>query len=139
VPIKPTISVRALALAGLAAAALAGCGSSFKNVAGTDVPAATAKPAGYGVVDVAPRPHAQCIRKAGLPAVRTGLTRIQVGALPAGPTVVFAPDPNAAEAEQIENKAQGAEVIGAAVLYVHGAPDSELVKVEACLDQGVAG
>ena len=136
---RRTTLVRALALSGLAVTALAGCGNSFKAVAGTDVPAATAKPLGYGVIDVAPRPHAQCIRAAGLPATRLGLTTIQVGALPAGPTIVFAPDPNAAEAEQITNQAPGAEVIGAALLYVHGAPDPELAKIEACLDQGVAG
>jgi hypothetical protein len=136
---KLTSSARAIVLCGLVAAALAGCGSSFKAVAGSNVPAATSKPLGYGVVDQAPLPHTKCIRAAGLPAVRIGLTKIQVGALPAGPTIIFAPDPNAAEAEQIEDKAPGAEVIGAAVLFVHQAPDSELAKLEACLDQGVAG
>jgi len=136
---KFTSSARAIAISGLAAAALAGCGSSFKAVAGSGVPAATGKPLGFGVADQAPVPHAKCIRAKGLPAVRIGLTKIQVGALPAGPTIIFAPDPNAAEAEQIEGKAPGAEVIGAAVLFVHQAPDSELSKLESCLDQGVAG
>lgn len=136
---KWTSSGRLLTLAGLAAVALAGCGSSFKTVAGSNVPAPTANPLGYGVVDNAPRPHAQCIRQAGLPATRIGLTTIQVGPLPAGPTIVFAADPNAAENEQITDQAQGAEVIGAALLYVHGAPTPELAKIEACLDHGVAG
>jgi hypothetical protein len=136
---KFTSSARAIAISGLAAAALTGCGSSFKTVAGSSVPAASSKPLGNGVVDQAPVPHAKCIRAKGLPAVRVGLTTIQVGALPAGPTIIFAPDPNAAEAEQIEGKAPGAEVIGAAVMFVHGAPDSELAKLESCLDQGVAG
>jgi hypothetical protein len=134
-----TTSARAIALSGLVAAALAGCGSSFATIAGSAVPAATKKPLGYGVIDHAPLPHAKCMRAAGLPAVTVGVTGIQVGALPVGPTVDFAPDPNAAEALQIENKAPGAEVIGAAVLYVHGAPDAELKQVEACLAQGVAG
>ena len=137
--IKLSTSARAIALTGLAAVALAGCGNSFATVAGSAVPAATKKPLGYGVINHAPLPHATCMRAAGLPAVTVGLTGIQVGALPAGPTVEFAPDPNAAEALQIEDKAQGAEVIGAALLYVHGAPDAELKKVEACLAQGVAG
>lgn len=136
---KLTSSARALALSGLAAAAVAGCGSSFKATAGSTVPPATSKPLGYGVVDQASLPHVKCMQAAGLPAVRVGATTIQVGMLPAGPTVDFAPDPNAAEAEQIENEAQGAEVIGAALLYVHAAPDAELAKVEACLQQGVAG
>jgi hypothetical protein len=134
-----TSSARAIALFGLFAVALAGCGSSFKPVAGSPVPAASTTPLGYGVVDQAPVPHLRCIRAAGLPAVRIGATTLQVGALPAGPTVDFAPDPNAAEAEQIEGKAQGAEVIGSALLYVHAAPNAELAKLESCLDQGVAG
>lgn len=62
-----------------------------------------------------------------------------MGALPGGPTIEFAPDPNAAEALQIEAKAPGAEVIGASLLYVHGASDAELRTLEGCLDQGVAG
>jgi hypothetical protein len=139
VSLKLTSTARAIALTGMAAAALAGCGSSFKAIAGSNVPAPTAKPLGYGVVDQAPLPHTKCIRAAGLPAVRVGPSKIQVGTLPAGPTVIFAPDPNAAEAEQIEGQAQGAEVIGAAVLYVHGGSDAELATVEACLRQGVAG
>jgi hypothetical protein len=139
VSLKLTSTARAIALAGITAAALAGCGNSFSPVAGSSVPAATAKPLGYGVVDQAPLPHTKCIRASGLPAVRVGPSTIQVGSLPAGPTVVFAPDPNAAEAKQIQGLAQGAEVIGASVLYVNAAPDAELKKVEACLDQGVAG
>jgi hypothetical protein len=139
VSLKLTSTARAIVLTGVAAAALAGCGSSFKSVPGSSVPAATVKPLGYGVVDQAPLPHTQCMRASGLPAVRVGPSTIQVGTLPAGPTVVFAPDPNAAEAEQIEGVAPGAEVIGASVLYVHGASDTELSKVEACLQQGVAG
>jgi hypothetical protein len=139
VSLKLTSTVRAIALTGMAAAALAGCGSSFKAVAGSSVPAATSKPLGYGVVDQAPLPHVKCMRAAGLPAVRVGQARIQVGTLPSGPTVVFEPDPNTAEGDQIKGQAQGAEVIGASLLYVHGASDAELTKVEACLDQGVAG
>ena len=80
-----------------------------------------------------------CIRAAGLPASRVGLTGIQVGALPTGPTVVFDADPNTAESEQIKVVAPGAEVIGASLLYVHQAPDAELQKIETCLSQGVAG
>lgn len=136
---KLTSSARAIVLSGLAAAALAGCGNSFATVAGSNVPAATKKPIGYGVVDQASLPHTKCMQAAGLPAVRVGQASIQVGSLPVGPTVVFAPDPNAAEAEQIQNQAQGAEVIGASLLYVHGAPDAELATIEACLREGVAG
>jgi hypothetical protein len=79
------------------------------------------------------------MQAAGLPAVRVGQVKVQVGSLPVGPTVVFAADPNAAENEQITGQAQGAEVIGASLLYVHGAPDAELATIESCLRQGVAG
>jgi hypothetical protein len=136
---KLTSAARAIAVSGLAAAALAGCGSSFKQIAGSNVPAATKKPLGYGVVNQASLPHAKCMQAAGLPAVRVGPTKIQVGSLPSGPTVIFAPDPNAAEVEQIEGKAPGAEVIGASLLFVHGGSEDVLKQVEACLDQGVAG
>ena len=133
-----SIKLTIFAVLGLAIA-LAGCGSSFKAVAGSNVPAASSKPLGYGVIDQAPLPHAKCMRARGLAAERVGLTKIQVGSLPGGPTVIFEPDPNTAEAQQIEGKAPGAEVIGAALLFVHQAPDSELKKIESCLDQGVAG
>ena len=131
--------VRVIVIAGLAVVALAGCASSFGHVAGSDVPASSTNPLGRGVIDRAPLPHLRCIRAAGLPAVAVGLTGIQVGVLPAGPTIEFAPDPNTAEGEQIRAEAPGAEVIGAALLYVHGAPDAELKKLEGCLDEGVAG
>ena len=132
-----------IALAGLAAAALAGCGSGFKPVAGSAVPAASALPLGRGVVDQARQPYYTCIRAAGLPVTKVGYETLQVGPLPSGPTIHFAPDPPAAEQEQIDAaaypQAQGAENIGAALLYVHAAPDSELATIEACLDQHVKG
>ena len=44
-------------------------------------------------------------------------TKLQVGAAPAGPTVVFTPTAGAAQAQQIDGNAQGAEVIGPALMY----------------------
>lgn len=140
--IRLTSSARAIALVGLASAALAGCGGGIKPVAGSDVPASSSKPLGRGVVDQAREPYYKCIRAAGLPVVKVGRTPaegLQVGALPAGPTIAFAPSPGSAEGEQMTGQAQGAEVIGAALLYVHQAPDAELAKIEDCLDQGVTG
>jgi hypothetical protein len=74
-----------------------------------------------------------------LPAQKVGRVSIQIGPLPAGPTVEFLPTPSAAQAAQIEGQAQyqGAEVIGAALLYPHGATDHELSKIESCLASGV--
>ena len=134
-----TSSARAIALSGLAATALAGCGSSIHSQPGSTVPVASAKPLGYGVVDRARRPYFTCIRAAGLPVVDVGSSTLQVGPQPAGPTIHFEATPGGAQEQQIDGQAQGAEAIGAAQLYVHGAPDAELEKIENCLDQGVTG
>lgn len=68
-----------------------------------------------------------------------GTTAIQVGQLPAGPTIRFAPTQGAATADQIENTEQGAEVIGSALLYPNQASNSELNTIEDCLAHGVSG
>ena len=80
-----------------------------------------------------------CILAAHLPAQKVGRVVIQVGPLPAGPTVEFLPTPSAAQAAQIEGQPQyqGAEVIGAALLYPHGGSDHELAQIEGCLAHGV--
>jgi hypothetical protein len=83
--------------------------------------------------------HVACIRAQHLPVQEVGLTRLQIGAAPAGPRVVFEPTPGAAQAAQIAGRAQGAEVIGSALLYPEQAPDSELAKIEVCLAKGVTG
>jgi hypothetical protein len=141
-----TRSARAIALLGLATAALAGCGSQFAPQAGSTVSASSSLPGGRGIIDRARKPYYTCMRAAGLPVVLVGRAPaevLQVGALPAGPTIEFASFPQVAEGEQIDAaaypQAQGAEVIGAALLYVHSASDAELTKIENCLDQGVKG
>jgi hypothetical protein len=114
----------------LAAVALSACGSSVKP------------PQGYGSIDD-PRTgnpnYLQCIRDHGLSAVKIGMDGIQVGQLPAGPTIKFLSTPGAATAAQIDGRVQGSEVIGAAVLYPNQGSNSELAEIEGCLDQGVKG
>jgi hypothetical protein len=66
-----------------------------------------------------------------------GATGIQVGQLPAGATIRFTPSTGAAEAAQLEGQAQGAEVIGSALVYPNQAADSELRVIENCVAQGV--
>jgi hypothetical protein len=85
--------------------------------------------------------HFKCIQAHHLPAQKTGQVGIQIGSLPSGPTVQFLPTPGAAQAAQIEGQPQyqGAEVIGAALLYPHGASDTELTQIESCLASGVSG
>ncbi len=122
--------LRTLLAGGLAVVALSACGSA-------------AKPSqGRGRVDD-PRTggpdYLKCIRDQGLSAVEVGATGIQVGQPPAGPTIRFLPTPGAATAAQIAGSTQGAEVIGAALLYPNQGSNGELQSIESCLGQGVKG
>ena len=123
-------SLKTLLAGGLAVVALSACGSAVKPSQGR------------GRVDD-PRTggpdYLKCIRDQGLTAVEVGATGIQVGQPSAGPTIRFLPTPGAATAAQIDGNTQGAEVIGAALLYPNGASNGELQAVEGCLDHGVKG
>jgi hypothetical protein len=68
-----------------------------------------------------------------------GNVSIQIGTLPAGPTVVFEPTPGAAQFDQMSGKVKSAEVIGSALLYPNQASDQELKQIEDCLASGVVG
>ena len=78
-----------------------------------------------------------CLRGNHLNVTEIGSNKLQVGTLPSGPTIVFAPTADVAEGDQIAGRAQGAYVIGAALVYPHGAQGSELTVIENCLGQGV--
>ena len=67
------------------------------------------------------------------------LPGMQIGTAPSGPTVAFEPTPGDAQGVQIHAQAQGAEVIGSALLYPNQASDALLQKVEDCVAQGVSG
>lgn len=113
----------------LVAVALAACGSSVQ------------RPGGRGSV-IDPRTQAgrlQCLKAHHLPVVEVGADGLQIGALPSGPTVQFLATIGGAQAAQIDGRAQGAEVIGTALLYPNGASDSELKMIEDCVAQGVSG
>lgn len=119
-----------LASVALSAIALAGCG------------AVAVKPAtGYrGRIDdqatMHPN-HLACLRQAHLPVTVVNGQTLQIGALPAGPTIKFTPTPSSAQDWQIYGWAQGAEAIGSALLWVHQGSDSELRAIENCLAVGV--
>jgi len=122
---------KSAAALGAAAVLLCGCSSSVKPPQGrgkVEDPRSAAYSNYYG-----------CLLSQHLPAQKVGQVGIQVGSLPAGPTVQFLPTPSAAQAAQIEGQPQyeGAEVVGAALLYPHGGTDSELAKIEDCLSSGV--
>jgi hypothetical protein len=123
-------SLKALLASGLAAVAIGACGSTVKP------------PQGRGQVDnprTANPDYLKCIRDHGLPAVEVGIDSIQVGQLPAGPTIRFLPTPGSATAAQIYGQAQGAEVIGSALLYPNQASSTQLASIEVCLNQKVKG
>lgn len=123
---------KSAAALGVVAALLCGCSSSVKP------------PQGRGKIDD-PRTnvvnHLKCMQSHHLPAQSVGQVGIQIGPLPSGPTVQFMPTPGAAQGAQIEGSPQneGAEVIGAALLYPHGGTDPELTQIESCLASGVSG
>lgn len=84
-----------------------------------------------------PPNYLACLRANRLPVSELSRDKLQVGRLPSGPTIVFDPTAGIAEGQQIEGRAQGAEVIGAALLYPNHAPGAELTVIENCLGQGV--
>ena len=129
----------ALCLA-LTAATVAGCGGAVRIQPTT--PAGSTTLASRGKID-SPltdiHNHLGCLQSDHLPVQTVSPTRLQIGAAPAGPTVVFTPTAGAAQAAQIDGNAQGAEVIGPALLYPNQGSPGELTQIEDCLGQGVQG
>ena len=123
----------------LVALALGGCGAVRVQPAS---PAGSATLASRGKVDsplTAMHDHLGCLQADHLTVQVLSPTKLQVGAAPAGPTIVFTPTPQSSQTAQIDGSAQGAEVIGAALLYPNQGSDSELTSIEDCLAQGVQG
>jgi hypothetical protein len=134
-------SAKVAAAAVLVATSLSACGVAAKPVAGSAAAAATSK---KQVFDPRTK-HEMCLTTAGIkwhakslpghPPIPT----IQVMTRPTGPTVEFKATPGAAQDAQITGQAQGAEVIGSALLYPNMASDALLNKVEKCMTVGVTG
>lgn len=127
---------------GLIALSLSACGSTSKPEAGTS--AAMVKT--HKGLDDPRTKHIVCLRQDHINVAREQLTvngqtlpGFQVNQAPAGPTVAFEPTPGDAQGVQIHGQAQGAEVIGSALLYPNQATDALLTKVEDCVAQGVSG
>jgi hypothetical protein len=77
-----------------------------------------------------------CIRdRMGIDARAVGTKTIQVGAGDDGPRIDFFQSSLEAEGEQFEGRGEGAEQVGAALLYVRGAGDELLIELEECLDE----
>jgi hypothetical protein len=119
------------------AVAVAGCGAVRVQ---PTTPAGSATLASRGKVDspiTDMHDRLGCLQADHLTVQVVGPTKLQVGAAPAGPTIVFTPTTGTAQAEQIDGNAQGAEVIGTALLYPNQGSASELTSIENCLAQGV--
>lgn len=118
-----------MAAACAGAVAVSGCSSLGKPAAGR----------GHAVDPRSGPPnYLACLRSNHLAVSESGLNRLQVGRLPSGATIVFEPTAGIAEGQQIQGKAQGAEVIGAALLYPNHEPGAQMTTIENCLGQGVA-
>lgn len=124
----------------LAAVAVAGCGGAVRVQPTT--PAGSTQLASRGKID-SPltdiHNHLGCLQADHLAVQTVGPTKLQIGAAPSGPTVVFTPTAGAAQAQQIDGNAQGAEAIGPALLYPNQGSPGELTQIEDCLAQGVSG
>lgn len=137
-PPKRVASARAAAVA-LAVVTLAGCGAVRLQ---PTTPAGSSTLASRGRVDSPATDvdnHVGCLRGAHLPVQVVSPVKLQIGAPPAGPTIVFTPTPGAAQADQLRGSAQGAMVIGAALIYPNQGSDAELGSISSCLSQGVQG
>jgi hypothetical protein len=137
-PPRVTQAPRYLALA-LVALAVGGCGAVKVQ---PSAHSGSSQLASRGRVDsplTSMHNHVACMKRGHLAVQELSPTSLQIGAAPGGPSVDFTATPGAAQADQIQGQAQGAEVIGTALLYPHQGSPSELNVLEACLDQGVQG
>lgn len=76
-------------------------------------------------------PVVSCLRGDGVPAALDGGMAVLAGDV----RIEFLATPGTAEARQIEGRAQGAEQIGRALLWVRDASDAMLDAVEECVDK----
>jgi hypothetical protein len=130
-----------LLVCGLTTLAVSGCGMTAKPPAGT--PDLAKARGNHAQVDDPRTKHVRCMKADGLPVrlFRASGARpaIQIGTPPSGPTVIFEPTQQDATGVQIVGQAQGAEVIGAALVYPNQAPDQVMQEVESCMAIGVTG
>lgn len=130
--------VRPVLLAGVVATLVGGCGGSSGR------PDKPPRPGNLGTQG-SPSPQStgfdpagdlvNCLRAAHITSHRTGPTEVLVDPPEAGVRVVFAGTIGEADFAQLRGKAEGAQVIGRALLYVGTASDDQLSKVEKCVNK----
>ena len=128
--IGPRVATAVVCLIALAATA---CGSAIKPATGS-----------RGKVDdprTARANRIQCLTGKHIPVQTVGANELLLGPQPASPHVVFDATEGASQGVQISGlrQQQGAEVIGAALLFPDQASDKELGTIETCLSKGVKG
>jgi hypothetical protein len=138
-------SAKIAAACALVAVSLSGCGIASKPEAGSAQAATSAK---HSLADPRTK-HIRCLTEDHIPftegTVKNGWTQpagdpsIQIGHAPSGPLAVFAATPGAAQNVQIEGKAQGAMVIGSALVFPNQASDAFMQRVDKCMTLGVSG
>jgi hypothetical protein len=123
----------------LCASIITACGVAPKPVAGSAQATAISRKEEFS----ARTQHVKCLKQKGLKSIHVFTTRrhpsFYVGAKGEGPTVIFLETPGAAQNEQLTGQAQGAEVIGSALLYPNRAPDPLMTVVEHCVAEDVSG
>jgi hypothetical protein len=132
--------ILACALACGLLAGLSACGSSSgrapQNVTATErsteTTATATTPAQVGGGDKRAKTLG-CLHGKGIDAVPTGAKSIEINGK-AGPRIDFFQSSLEAEGNQFEGNGEGAEQIGAALLFVKGADDKLLNDLELCLN-----
>jgi hypothetical protein len=126
----------------LAAVGLAACGTTAKPLAGTQ--GILNRPGNHALLDdprIRQSDHVACLKQHHITVALVGQSDLRIGMAPSGPYVHFTPTPGVAQGDQIsgEAKYEGAEVIGAALLWPNEGSRTVLKTVEDCLAQGVSG
>lgn len=119
-----------LALPVLAAALLAGCGSADP---GPPTGGAVPKPQKPFAVDVGSG-FVACLRAAKIPVNRTAPQVIQVGDPAQKMHVFVAQTPGAADVDQLQGRAEGAEVVGSLEFFTGNGTESAIDAIEGCVN-----
>lgn len=128
------MSARPIALIAVAGLLVAGCGSTRTPEQSGGPNAIAGGGARVAPYDPRATPLA-CMKADRLPARLDGERAIVIGTGPGAPRAVFQVDGGTAQGTQVRGDAEGAEVIGSALLYTNAGSDALLTKVETCLGE----
>ena len=138
-------SAKIAAACAVVAVSLSGCGVASKPEAGSVQAATIAK---HSLADPRTK-HIRCLAADHIPFKEetvqgpesrpSGYPSIQIGKAPSGPLVEFTRTPGAAQNIQMTGNAQGAMVIGSALVFPNQASDAFMQKVDKCMTLGVSG